>query len=66
MFRNEKFPGFQHPYNLLEFFQNIGIDSYGSKSSNGSMKNNRFSAEEAKNYIPRTEKRKKGTSMSNA
>ena len=26
-------------------------------------KNNRFSAEEAKNYTPRTEKRKKGTSM---
>ena len=29
-------------------------------------KNNRFTAEEAKNYIPRTEKRKKGTSMWNA
>ena len=29
-------------------------------------KNNRFSAVEAKNYTPRTEKRKKGTSMWNA
>ena len=26
MFRNDKFPGFEHPYNLLEYFQNNGID----------------------------------------
>ena len=27
MFRNEKFPGFRHPCNLFEYFQNKGIDS---------------------------------------
>ena len=27
MFRNEKFLGFVHPYNLLEYFQNKEIDS---------------------------------------
>ena len=27
MFRNEKFLGFMHPYNLLEYFQNKEIDS---------------------------------------
>ena len=26
MFRNEKFLGFVHPYNLLEYFQNKEID----------------------------------------
>ena len=27
LFRNEKFLGFVHPYNLLEYFQNKEIDS---------------------------------------
>ena len=27
MFRNKKFPGFVHPYNLLKYFQNKEIDS---------------------------------------
>ena len=27
MFRDEKFAGFEHPYNLFEHFQNKGIDS---------------------------------------
>ena len=27
MFRNEKFPGFEHPYDLFEYFQNNVIDS---------------------------------------
>ena len=27
MFRNVKFPGFEHPCKLLEYLQNKGIDS---------------------------------------
>ena len=27
MLQNEKFPGFEHSYNLLEYFQTKGIDS---------------------------------------
>ena len=27
MFRNDKIPGFEHPYNLFEYFQNKAIDS---------------------------------------
>ena len=27
MFRNEKFPGFEHSYKLFEYFQNESIDS---------------------------------------
>ena len=64
MFRNDKFPGFGHPYNLFEskirvliqitFCRNARIQMNLSKS-----KHNRFSAEEAINYIPHTQKRKK-------
>ena len=25
-FRNDKFPGFEHPYKFFEYFQNNGID----------------------------------------
>ena len=50
MFRNEKFLGFVHPYNLLEYFQNKEMDL---------SKNNSFLTEEAINNIARTEKRKK-------
>ena len=70
MFRNDKFPGFGnpeisgHPYNLLEYFQNenIVIQIKLCRNSRIQMdlsKNNRFSTEEAINYILRTEKRKK-------
>ena len=27
MFRNQKFPCFEHPYNLFKYFQDKGIDS---------------------------------------
>ena len=64
MFRNDKFPGFGHPYNLFEskirvFIQiplcrNARIQMDLSKS-----KHKHFSAEEAIIYIPRTEKKKK-------
>ena len=50
MFRNEKFLGFVHPYNLLEYFQNKEMDL---------SKNNSFLTEEAINNIALTEKIKK-------
>ena len=62
MFRNDKFPGFGHPYNLFKYFQNKGIDSNNTsqeRQNTNISKNNRFSAEEAINYIHRTEKRRK-------
>ena len=34
MFRNEKFLGFEHPYNLSEYFQNKGIESNLSSVTN--------------------------------
>ena len=64
MFRNDKFPGFGHPCNLLEskirvliqitLIRNARIQIDTSKNNR-----NRFSAEEAMNYIPRSERRKK-------
>ena len=62
MFRNEKFPGFVHPYNLLEYFQNKEIDSNKTllkrQYTNDLSKKNSFLTEEAINYIARTEKRR--------
>ena len=57
MLRNEKYPGFEHPYNLLEYFQTKDIDSNNTlqKRQKQQPKNNRFSEEETKKYIPRTE-----------
>ena len=64
MSRNDKFPGFRHPYNLFEskisvliqiaLYRNARIQMDLSKN-----KHNLFSVEEAINYIPRTKKRKK-------
>ena len=62
MFRNDKFPGFENPYNLFEFFKNKDIDSNESLQKRCYTKrseNNRFSTQEAINCIPRTEKGKK-------
>ena len=62
MFRNDRFPGFGHPYNLFKYFQNKGIDSNNTsqkRQNTNISKNNHFSAEEAINYIDRTEKGKK-------
>ena len=30
MFQNDKFPDFEHPHNLFEYFQNQAIDSYNT------------------------------------
>ena len=68
MFRNEKFLGFVHPYNLLEYFQNKETDSNKTllkhQHKNGSIKQflNRGSN---KFYCSHREK-KEGTSMWNA
>ena len=60
MFRNDKFPGFEHSYNLFEYFQNKAINSNrNARIQIDLSENNHFSAEEAINYILRTEKRKK-------
>ena len=53
MFWNEKFPGIGNPYNLFEYLLNKDIDIQMNP-----LKNNRFSTQEAINYI-RTKKRKK-------
>ena len=70
MFRYDKFPGFGVS---LIFFWNISkirllIQITLSRNARIQMdlsKNNRFSHQEATNYIPRIEKRKKGTSIWN-
>ena len=63
MFRNEKSPGFEHIYKLFEYFQNKGIHSNNflqkPQNTNGSIKEQLFFSRGIKNYIPRTEKRKK-------
>ena len=63
MFQNEKFLGFEHPYNLFEYFQNKGIDSNSNlqkrQNTNGSIKEQPFFSRGSKNYILRTKKRKK-------
>ena len=64
MFRNDKFPGFGHPYNLFESRIRVLIQVTLCRNSRIQMdlsknKYNRFSAERAINHIPRTEKRKK-------
>ena len=59
MFRNEKFLGFVHPYNLLEYFQNKEIDSNKTLQKHqytiGSIKEqqflNREITEEAINFF---------------
>ena len=64
MFRNDKFPGFGHPYNLFESKIRLLIQITLCRNARIQMdlsknKHNRFSAEEAINYIPHTKKRKK-------
>ena len=64
MFRNDTFPGSGHPYNLFESKIGVLIQITLCRNTRIQMdlsknKNNRFSAEEAINYMSRTEKRKK-------
>ena len=62
MFWNEKFPGFEHTIysNISKIRVLIQIAlSRNARIQMDLSKNNRFSAEEARNYIPRTDKRKK-------
>ena len=59
-----KIPGFGHPYNLFESKIRVLIQITLCRNARIQMdlsknKYNRFSAEEAINYIPRTQKRKK-------
>ena len=55
MFRNEKFLGIVHPYNLLEYFQNKETESNKTllkrPYANGLSTNNSFLTVEAINYI---------------
>ena len=67
MFRNEKFLGFVHPNNLLEYFENKEIDSnktlQKSQYTNGPIKEQQpFNRESNKLYCSYREK-KEGTSM---
>ena len=66
-FRNEKFLGFVHPYNLLEYFQNKMIDSNKTLlkrlHKNRSIKEQQFlNRGSNKLYCPHREK-KEGISM---
>ena len=64
MFRNEKFLGIVHPYNLLEYFQNKETESNKTllkrPYANGSINQQQFlNSGSNKLYCSRTEKRKK-------
>ena len=63
MCRNEKFLDFAHPHNLLEYFQNKESNSNKTlqkhQYTNGSIKEQQFLNRGSKNFIARTEKRKK-------
>ena len=62
MFRNEIFPGSKHPaiyLNISKIRVLIQITPCRNAIIQMDLSNNNFSVEEAKNYIPRTEKRKK-------
>ena len=71
MFRNVKFPGFEHPCKLLEYLQNKGIDSnntlYKQQNTNGSIKEQPFlSRGSEKLYSSHQEKKQSYGSMWNA
>ena len=70
MFRNEKFLGFLHPYNLLEYFQNKEIDSSKTlqkrQYTNGSIKEQQFLNRGSNKLYCSHRKKKKDTSMWNA
>ena len=63
MFRNEKFPGFEHSYKLFEYFQNKVIDSNNTlqkrQNTNESIKEQLLLSRGRKKLYPRNEKRKK-------
>ena len=70
MFRNEKFLGFVHPYNLLEYFQNKEIDSNKTlqkrQYTNGSIKEQQFLNRGSNKFYCSHREKKEGTSMWNA
>ena len=64
MFRNDKLLGFGHPYSLFKSRISVLIQITLCRNARIQMdlsknKYNRFSGEEAINFIPRTKKRKK-------
>ena len=68
MFRNVKFPGFEHPCKLLEYLQNKGIGSnntlYKQQNTNGSIKEQPFlSRGSEKLYSSHQEKKQSYGSM---
>ena len=70
MFRNEKFLGFVHPYNLLEYFQNKEIDSNKTllkhQYTNGSIKEQQFFNRGSNKLHCSHREKKEATSMLNA
>ena len=67
MFRNEKFLGFVHPYNLLEYFQNKETDSNKTllkrQYTNGSIKEQQFLNRGSNKLYCSHREKKEGTSM---
>ena len=67
MFRNEKFLGFVHPYNLLGYFQNKEIDSNETllkrQYTNGSMKEQQFLNRGSNKLFCSHREKKEGMSM---
>ena len=67
LLQNEKFLGFEHPYNLLEYFQNKEIDSKKTllkhQYTNGSIKEQQFLNRESNKLYCSYRKQKDGTSM---
>ena len=70
LFQNEKFLGFEHPCNLLEYFQNKEIDSKKTllkhQYTNGSSKEQQFLNRGSNKLSCSHWEKKEGTSMWNA
>ena len=66
-FQNEKFPVFEHPYNLFEYLQNKGIDLNNTlqkrQNTNGFIKKQLFLSTGSKKLYSSHREKKKGTSM---
>ena len=67
MLRNEKFPGFEHPYYIFEYFETKGTDSNNTlqkrQNTNGSIKEQPFLNRGSKKLYSSHREMKKGTSM---
>ena len=70
MCRNEKFLGFAHPHNLLEYFQNKESNSNKTlqkhQYTNGSIKEQQFLNRGSNKFYCSHREKKEGTSMWNA